>query len=52
MKMTESERELYQERIAIMVIDGKTSEAYAQYVAWKQIENLRKTKACEKDENN
>lgn len=50
--MTEEEKELYYERIAIMTIDGKTSEAYAKYEAWKQIKNLRKTKACKKDENN
>lgn len=52
MKMTESEKELYEERIAIMVVDGESSETYARYEAWKQIKELRKSRGYEKDENN
>ena len=35
--MNEDEKELYEERIAIMVIDGKTSEEEAKAQAKRQI---------------
>lgn len=40
--MTEEEREIYEERVAIIMIDGKMPESYARIVAFKQIEEMRK----------
>jgi hypothetical protein len=40
--MTEDEREVYEERIAIVMIDGKMPESYARIIAWRQIEEMRK----------
>ena len=40
--MTEEEREIYEERIAIVMIDGKMPESYARIIAWRQIEEMRK----------
>lgn len=48
-KMTEEEKELFEERIAIITIDGQMPESYARIKAWKQIEELRKKKE-QKDE--
>lgn len=39
--MNEEEKELYEERIAIMVIDGKTTEEEAKAQARRQIEEKR-----------
>lgn len=50
-KMTDDEREIFEERIAIITIDGKMPESYARIMAWQQIEELRK-KQEQKDERN
>lgn len=39
--MTERERELYEERIAIVMYEGGLPEYIARDKAWKQIEDLR-----------
>lgn len=44
MEMTEDEQELFDERVAIMVIDGKVSEGNAISYAKKYIRELRKKK--------
>lgn len=46
-KMTEEEKELFEERVAIITIDGKMSESYARLKAWQQIDELRKKKELE-----
>lgn len=54
MKMTEDEKEIFEERVAIITIDGKMPESFARIKAWQQIEELRKKKALEqvKDKGN
>ena len=42
--MTEEEREIFEERMAIIIIDGKMPPGYAKIKAWQQIEELRKKK--------
>lgn len=39
--MTEDEQYIYEERIAICMIDGKMPESYAIEIAKKQIEEMR-----------
>ena len=53
-KMTEEEKELFEERVAIITIDGKMSESYARLKAWQQIDEFRKKKELEqvKDKGN
>ena len=41
-KMTDDEREIFEERIDIITIDGKMPESYARIKAWQQIEEIRK----------
>ena len=53
-KMTEEEKELFEERVAIITIYGKMSESYARLKAWQQIDEFRKKKELEqvKDKGN
>lgn len=41
-KMTEEEKELFEERVAIIMVDGKMTESFARIKAWQQIKELRK----------
>jgi hypothetical protein len=52
MEMTEDEQELFDERVAIMVIDGKVSEGNAISYAKKYIRELRKKKEEEEKNKN
>lgn len=49
--MTEEEREIYEERVAIIMIDGKMPESYARIVAFKQIEEMRKKRNEQRDDH-
>jgi len=40
--MTEDEKITFEERKAIVMIDGQMPESYANIVAWKEIEEKRK----------
>lgn len=42
--MTEDEKITFEERKAIVMIDGKMPESYANIIAWREIENKRKDK--------
>ena len=42
--MTEDEKVTFEERKAIVMIDGQMPESYANIVAWREIENKRKDK--------
>ena len=48
MEMTEEEQDIFDERVAIMVIDGKVSEGNAISYTKKYIRELRKKKEEEK----
>ena len=52
MEMTEEEQELFDERVAIMVIDGKVSEGNATSYTKKYIIELRKKKEDEEKNKN
>lgn len=52
MKMTEEEKELFEERVAIITIDGKMPESYARIKAWQQIKDFRKKKELEQVKDN
>ena len=52
MEMTEDEQELFDERVAIMVIDGKVPEGNAISYAKKYIRELRKKKEEEEKNKN
>ena len=41
-KLTDDEREIFEERVAIITVDGKMPLSYARIKAWQQIEDLRK----------
>jgi hypothetical protein len=41
-KLTEDEKEIFEERVAIITIDGEMPLSYARIKAWQQIEDLRK----------
>lgn len=40
--MTEDEKITFEERKAIIMIDGKMPESYANIIAWREIEEKRK----------
>lgn len=40
--MTEDEKITYEERKAIVMIDGQMPESYANIIAWREIEENRK----------
>ena len=40
--MTEDEKITFEERKAIIMIDGQMPESYANIIAWKEIEEKRK----------
>jgi len=42
--MTEDEKVTFEERKAIVMIDGQMPESYANMIAWREIENKRKDK--------
>jgi len=51
--MTEDEKVTFEERKAIVMIDGQMPESYANIVAWREIENKRnKIKELEENEKN
>ena len=52
MEMTEEEQELFDERVAIMVIDGKVSEGNDTSYTKKYIRELRKKKEEEEKNKN
>ena len=41
-KLTEDEKEIFEERVAIITIDGQMPLSYAIIKAWQQIDELRK----------
>lgn len=49
--MTEDEKITFEERKAIVMIDGQMPESYANMIAWREIENKRnKIKKLEENE--
>lgn len=40
-KMTEDERERFEERVAIITIDGKMPESYARIIAFRELDEKR-----------
>jgi hypothetical protein len=42
--MTEDEKITFEERKAIVMIEGGMPESYANMIAWREIENKRKDK--------
>lgn len=40
--MTEDEKITFEERKAIVMIEGQMPESYANMIAWREIENKRK----------
>ena len=42
--MTEDEKITFEERKAIVMIEGQMPESYANMIAWREIENRRKDK--------
>ena len=53
--MTDDEKVTFEERKAIIMIDGQMPESYANMIAWREIEEKRKKinnlqKKCEKSE--
>lgn len=49
--MTEDEKITFEERKAIVMIDGQMPESYANIIAWREIENKRnKIKELEENE--
>lgn len=49
--MTEDEKVTFEERKAIVMIDGQMPESYANIIAWREIENKRnKIKELEENE--
>ena len=49
--MTEDEKITFEERKAIVMIEGKMPESYANIIAWREIENKRnKIKELEENE--
>lgn len=42
--MTEDEKVTFEERKAIVMIEGNMPESYANIIAWREIENKRKDK--------
>jgi ABC-type metal ion transport system substrate-binding protein len=55
--MTEDEKVTFEERKAIVMIDGQMPESYANIIAWREIENNRNkinnlSEKCKKSEKN
>lgn len=49
--MTDDEKVTFEERKAIVMIDGQMPESYANMIAWREIENKRnKIKELEENE--
>ena len=49
--MTEDEKVTFEERKAIVMIDGQMPESYANMIAWREIENKRKNLEQEKNDD-
>lgn len=49
--MTEDEKVTFEERKAIVMIDGQMPESYANIIAWREIENKRKNLEQEKNDD-
>lgn len=49
--MTEDEKITFEERKAIVMIDGQMPESYANMIAWREIENKRKKLEQEKNDD-
>lgn len=49
--MTDDEKITFEERKAIVMIDGQMPESYANMIAWREIENKRKNLEQEKNDD-